>query len=92
MTRRNLTSLDEHYRMVDESLAESLKGIKEAVKQINDTNILHVKNLDNNTQAIIAMSKAILDIKEYWGTIVKWLIIALIVLAGGEKVVKLLGL
>lgn len=92
MTRRSYpNNLDEHYRIVDERIAEALEGIKDAVEQINDTNVLHAQTLKDNTQALISSNNAILNIKEYWGGIVKWLIIALIVLAGGEKVIKLLG-
>ena len=60
-------------------------GVKDALHQINETNVLHTMELTNNTQAIKSMTKVSKAILTFIGGVFILLIIALIVLAGAEK-------
>lgn len=53
------------------NIAESLKGIRENLKQLNDTNILHCQKNTDEHKNIVDILKTMTD--KYW-----WLIIALI--------------
>ena len=77
--------LVKEYARLSTQVARGLEGIENAVVAINDTNVLHKTALEANTEAIK-------NIKSYWGLITKWLVIAVIILAGVEKAGKLFGL
>ena len=81
MTKR----LSDEYDDSPNRIAKALEGIESAMHDINDTNILHLQAINNNT-------KAVENIEKYWGKIVFVLTIAIIALAGFEKIGKLLGL
>ena len=67
------------------SIAESMKGIKELVKDINDKNILHITQTTEEHKII--ESKLTMFANKYW-----WLLLivvsAIIVLAGAQKVLE----
>lgn len=77
---------------VNERIAVALEGLQQGVKQINDTNVLHMSLLQANVETLKQNTAVVTNIQTYWGTIVKWLILALIVLAGAEKLLKFLGI
>ncbi len=77
---------------VNERIASALEGLQQGVKQINDTNVLHMSLLQANVETLKANTATVNNIQTYWGQIVKWLILALIVLAGAEKLLKFLGI
>ena len=85
MDQNNNIELIREYAELSTQVAKGLDRIGVAVEQINHTNILHKTALESNTEAIK-------NITSYWGTITRWLIIALIILAGVDKASKLLGL
>lgn len=72
------------------AVKEALDGVKTSVKILNDTNILHRTTLDRNTEAVVINSRSTDAVMSF----VKWILIAvvlaLIVLAGAEKVIPLL--
>lgn len=64
-------------------------GVTEAIKQLNDNSILHAQVLKTQTEAIK-------EIRDFWSNlaakVIIMLLIALIFLAGGEKIIKSLGI
>lgn len=80
-----INKLEKEYIELANRTATALEGLQGAIKDMNDTNILHNSLLENNT-------KAISDIEKYWGRIVFILTIAIAILAGVEKIGKLLGI
>ena len=81
----NNERLVEEYARLSTQTSEALNGLKGAIKEMNDTNVLHTQKLGENTTAIN-------NIEKFWGKIVFILTIAIAVLAGVEKLGKLLGL
>lgn len=77
--------LVKEYAKLSSITAEALSGLKDAIKEMNDTNVLHTQTLKEN-------STAIGNIEKFWGKIVFILVVAIAVLAGLEKFGKLLGL
>jgi hypothetical protein len=71
------------YARLSAMTSKALEGLEEAIRDINDRNVVHVKALENNTEAVDA-------IRDYWGKIMKWLVLTVIVLAGAEKVLDYL--
>lgn len=84
MPKQELELIKE-YAKLSTITAEALSGLKDAIKDMNDTNVLHTQTLKENTNAIISIEK-------FWGKIVLILVVAVAVLAGLEKFGKLLGL
>ena len=77
--------LVKEYAKLSSITAEALSGLKDAIKEMNDTNVLHTQTLKENTTAVGS-------IERFWGKIVLILVVAIAVLAGLEKFGKLLGL
>ena len=73
------------YSRLSERVVDALTGVKEAIKDMNESNILHSEAIKANTQAIK-------NIDQRWGKILFFLVAALAILAGAEKVIKLLGM
>lgn len=84
--------LPQEYENVDTRIAVALEGLRDGVKQINDTNVLHMSLLQANVETLKNNTAVIGSIDKLYGTIVKWLIMALIVLAGAEKILKFIGI
>lgn len=87
-----LNKLEKEYIELGNRTAEALEGLQEAIRDMNDTNILHAKTLQANTQVIENNTKAVTDIEKFWGKIVFILTIAIAMLAGVEKIGQLLGI
>lgn len=85
MAKDNYGDITKEYVALSTRTAEALEGLKSAIHDINETNILHKQSLQENT-------KAVQSIERFWGNIVKWLTIGMIILAGAEKFSKLLGI
>jgi len=77
--------LTKEYARLATTTADALLSLKDAVSDMNETNILHVSTLKENTTAIA-------NIERFWGKIVLILVIAIAILAGVEKFGKLIGL
>lgn len=75
--------LIKEYAVLSTSVSRALDGLEGAIKDMNDNNVLHANAITANTQAIT-------DIKSFWGSIVKLLTIAIIILAGVEKIDQLM--
>ncbi len=71
-------------------MTEATMGVKDALRDLNDNNVLHRQALDNNTRVIRDMVQC----NEAVMNMIKWvfllIIAALVVLAGAEKVFELL--
>ena len=78
-------SLEREYATLAQKTADALVGLQGAIKDINDTNVLHLQFQQEQI-------KAIGNIEKFWGRIVFILVIAVAILAGLEKFGKLLGL
>lgn len=87
MAERNeqYESLIREYVMISTKTNEALTGLKDAIKEMNHTSVLHTQKLSENTVATKSIEK-------FWGRIVLILVVAITILAGVEKVGKLLGL
>lgn len=72
----------EQYKELSEKTSVALDGLKNAIERINDTNVLHMQMLKENTQAVN-------NITTFWGKIVMILISTVAILAGAEKVLSL---
>jgi len=72
----------EQYKQLSEKTSVALDGLKDAIEKINDTNVLHMQMLKENTQAVN-------NITTFWGKIVMILISTVAILAGAEKVLSL---
>jgi len=68
------------------SIADSLKGIKENLKVLNDNNILHSANSESQHKTIISTLKMMTD--KYWWLILL-LIAAVLLMAGYKQVASL---
>ena len=78
------TDLTKEYAILSTKVSMSLDGLQVAIREINDNNVLHRQALEKNTQAIV-------DIKGHWAKLLWVVVVALIVLAGAEKAITLIG-
>lgn len=69
-------------------MIEFMAQIRDAMNSINETNVLHIKSIDSNTNTILEMVKANSSLIGFIRWIVVALVIAIIVLAGAEKALK----
>ncbi len=69
------------------SIAESLSGIRENLKQLNDNNILHTAETKSEHTRIVSMLKVLID--KYWYLIVI-LISILAGIAGYKSVISVI--
>ena len=60
-------------------------GVEDALHQINDTNVLHKKELSNNTEAIKSMTRVAKVMMIVFSSLFALIIFALIILAGAQK-------
>lgn len=71
-------------------MTEATMGVKDALRDLNDNNVLHRQALDNNTkvvQDLVTCNRTVTNMIR-WVFII--LVLALVVLAGAEKVLEFL--
>ena len=83
-------------KLIDELLvhnrevAKYMSNIAGALSNVNDSNILHTSSITDNTSAIKDMARINSSFLSFFRWILAALILAVIVLAGAEKVLKFL--
>jgi len=74
------------------TISKSTEGIEASQKQLNDNFLLHQAKSESDHLALKEEAHGIRqDLKETMYPIFKWLVIAVIAIAGGTAVVRLLG-
>jgi len=71
-------------------MTEALTGIKGALEKINDQNVLHCQAISENTKTSENLVTATSTMNRTFKWLVMVLVLAIIVLAGAEKVLKFL--
>lgn len=83
---KTVIGLSEKFHQTIVNLEKTMSVQSEILREINDQNKLHKQALDTNTSAIKEMTKSF---NKIW--YIFWIVIlALIVLAGAEKILKFL--
>ncbi len=86
-----MSNNDSYKKLADENL-KHIKSIDETLIAIKD-NLNEIRKTHESINSIlIKNTSAIESIEKYWGNIVKILVIAIAVLAGAEKVLKVLNI
>lgn len=74
----------------NKTMVSTLQKVESAISAINDNNVLHSKTIEANTEAIRQIKDSNAAILSFFRFIITAIILALIVLAGAEKVLKFL--
>lgn len=80
-----LIELNKEFAKITQYNTEALKGLKDVIRDVNDTNILH-------TEAIKGLSNEVNTMATKWWKLIMFLSGALVVLAGVTKVKELVTL
>lgn len=71
-------------------MVKYMSRIDKAMETINDTNILHCSTLKDNTDSIKRIAEVSNSSLKFFKWIMTALIVAIIALAGAEKIIKLI--
>lgn len=82
--RDNFMELTKEFVSLSTRTSIALEGLQDAIKDMNDNNVLHANAINRNTEAIKVVTR-------FWGWIVSALVLAIIVLAGAEKILPYIG-
>ncbi len=71
---------------------EALFSIRETLKSINDQNLLHCRNLEKTSDRLLELSASIKSLVRIFQWVIVSLVLAIVALAGAEKLLKFLPL
>lgn len=87
---QRIDAIDEKFRIDHDLMVRYMERLTVTMESLNDANILHNQILEKNTETMIEMTKSNAQTWSVIGKILFALTIAVVVLAGAEKVLKFL--
>jgi len=82
---KDIKDITREYAVLSSRTASALEGLQDAIKDLNDSNILHNKALEGLSNEINVMSSK-------WWNLIVIMSGALVVLAGANKVLEFISL
>lgn len=87
---RILLDNQKEFLKAQEKLTEVLTGVRESLRNLNDSNVLHMSKEDARYESINKLATAVEARSKVMNTIMLILVAAVVVLAGAEKALQVL--